>query len=467
MMLNKKLLSAFLFFILLTIYSLRIPFFWDGTFVSAFACKLYDGTYNLFNLPPIPDNNTIFPVFSVYLFIIWKLFTKSLIVSHLAMLPFLLGICYEFYILSKKFLQGQFILFALLLLILEPTFITQSIVMSYDIILLYLFLLLLNRLLQEQYKIYFLLIPVLALYSVRGTFLALSLAIIQFILECPKNKYRSFFIVLKNNFLSFVFISWFVFYKLRISGNPTSPSYGNPHEQIVSLSMMLRQFIFIVWKIVDFGRIVLWLFFIIGLFVIYKKKNNLGDLKLLILIIFVPLFVTSTFMIPFSNPISHRYFMFTYLSLIIGVSYILQQISNKKVIYLWMFILSIVSITGNFWLYPERYGNGWDSSLKVLPYFQLKEEMDDYIQQNNIAANEVGTQFPLVADKRFSHLSDNSYQYINVWQGPLENYPYFLQTNIINTDIPEQIEAVKKNWILLKTLRSGEVYISLYMNSPR
>jgi hypothetical protein len=456
---NKPLLFSFLFFTFLTIYSLNIPFFWDGTFVSAFACKLYDGTYTIFSLPPISDNNTIFPLFSAYLFIVWKLFTKSLLVAHLAMLPFLLGICYEFYQLSKRFLQDKFVYFALLLLILEPTFITQSILISYDIILLYLFLLLLNQLLKEQYKMYFFLISILVLYSVRGIFLTLSLAVIQFILIYPKNKYRSFLIVLKTNLLSFIFICLAVFLKFR-----TVDANENPHEQIVSFTMMLRQLIFIGWKIADFGRIVLWLFFIIGIYFIYKRKKEDENFKALLLIIFIPALLTAIFMIPFSNPIAHRYFMFTYLLLIIGVCYILQHINSKKIVYSLMLVFVTSSFTGNFWLYPERYGNGWDSSLKVLPYFQLKDQMDKYIQQNKIAAGEVGTQFPLIADKVFSYLSDTSYHYMNVWSGPIDIHPYFLQSNVINTDIPEQIETVKKNWSLLKEFKSGQVYLKLYEN---
>jgi len=119
-------------------------------------------------------------------------------------------------------------------------------------------------------------------------------------------------------------------------------------------------------------------------------------------------------------------------------------------------------ISGNFWLYPERFGNGWDSSLKVLPYFQLKEQMDHYIRNSRIDPQTVGTQFPMIADTRFSDLADQSRHYENVWSGPIGKYDFFLQSNVINTDIPEQIEAVKKEWQLVKILRSGEVYISLY-----
>jgi hypothetical protein len=171
-------------------------------------------------------------------------------------------------------------------------------------------------------------------------------------------------------------------------------------------------------------------------------------------------------MIPFSNPVGHRYFMFAFVILIIAACYVLQEYASLS----WQKAGAIISfvalISGNSWIYPERFGNGWDSSLKVIPYFSLKEQMDQYIRVNNIDPAAISTQYPLIADKRFSQLGDTSFAYTNVWRGPLNNYSYFLQSNVINTDIPEQIEEVKRSWILVKKLESGQVYLSLYKN-PR
>jgi hypothetical protein len=132
--------ASFLVLVCFTIFSGNIPFFWDGTFFSESACGMYNGSFSPFDFPENIDNVT-FPVYSTYLCLVWKLFSKSLFVSHLALLPFLPGICYEFYKLSKRFLDGRFVSFALVLLLAEPTFMTQGMIMGYDIPLLYLFLL--------------------------------------------------------------------------------------------------------------------------------------------------------------------------------------------------------------------------------------------------------------------------------------------------------------------------------------
>ena len=198
-MINSKFTLFTVSFILLifTLYYSNIPFFWDGTLFSELACKFYDKTYTPISFPPYLDN-TSFPIYSTYLFAIWTLFSKTLLISHLAFLPFLIGICYEYYKLSKRFLTDTFVSFALILLILEPTFITQSLLMSLDIIPLYLFLVLVNLLLKENFKLYSFIIPVLALYSIRGLVLAFSIIIIQFILLYPKYKKTSFIIFLKS-----------------------------------------------------------------------------------------------------------------------------------------------------------------------------------------------------------------------------------------------------------------------------
>jgi hypothetical protein len=458
---------SFAVVILMSFFFSSVPFFWDGTFFSEIAIGFYEGKYGAFDFPENLDNVT-FPFYSTYLFFAWTIFSKSLLVSHLAMLPFLLGICYEFYKLAGRFLNDRLVSFAMILLLLEPTFMTQGIIMGYDIILVYLFLLAVNLMLNDKQKFYSIIIPIIALYSIRGLFLALSLSAIQFMFLYPEHKLKSFLIVLKHHiFCIILVIAWFSYHKIKTGWFIISPIHENTDEQLLLFSMMVRQAFFIAWKAADFGRIVLWLVIISGSIIAFKKRQDQPELRALLIIIFIPLVISSLLMIPFSNPIGHRYFMFSFITLIIGACYILQEMFSVKKQTLLIFTFFISMATGNFWLYPERFGNGWDASLKVIPYFQLKEQMDGYIIQNKISPFEVGTQYPLIADKRLSHLSETSFAYTNVWRGPLSNYSYYLQSNVINTDISEQTEEVKKTWILVNKLEAGQVYISLYQNPEK
>ncbi len=457
---NKIILFfSFLFFILLTLFSIRIPFFWDGVFFSETAVQFYkNGFGNL--IPPIETDTGGFPLYSIFLTLGWKVFGKSLLVSHFILLPFLLGIVYQYFILAKRFLINQSLLFAMLLLLIEPTLMTQSVLMGYDLCVIFFFLWAINSLLVHKTKVYSLALTLLCLSSVRGSILGCSLLIIDIALNYSKS--RNLKIKAIPYLLPFLFIFIWAFYHFQnIGWFFFSPERENNHEKVLPLSMMFRQLFFIGWKIADFGRIAQWLFLFLGSYYLLKKQTK-TELPTVLKMLFIPLITLCLFMIPLANPIGHKYFIVVFLMLNIAICCLIQQIQNRK-IQIIIFVLFFISLfTGNFWLYPERLGNGWDSSLKVIPYFHLKEEMDEFIKEEKIDIKQIGTQFPLIADKKYSHLIDSSYYYNNVWSGPTSKYNYFLFTNVINSDISNQIEETKNTWQLIKSLKSGQVYISLY-----
>lgn len=453
---NRAFIAAFVFFLALTAYSLSIPFFWDGTFFSEIAVRLYDSGLKNFIDPAAPDTGG-FPLYSTYLAVVWKLSGRSLAVSHIAIVPFLTGIAYEYIKLAKRFLNPTFVWISLLLLVCEPVLITQSILMGYDIFVVYFFLSVLNALLNNRRALFCIALTLLCLSSMRGIFLGGAILLTDvFVFR------RISFSILSKYLPAVVIVMCWAFYHAHITGwYFFSPVRAGTHEAVLPLSMMLRQILFIGWKVNDFGRIALWLFFSTAAFFLYKK-GKVPDLGLLIKLIFIPLLVLTFCLAPFANPVGPKYFIVVFLLLNIGVCYLLQSLSKPRAQVIFIVLLAEALISGNFWLYPERYGNGWDASLKVLPYFSLKKQMDQFIAEEKIPEGMIGTQFPLIADTRYSGLSEASHHYENVWSGPIDHYFYFLYSNVINTDIPEQVEAVKKDWELVKKLHSGQVYISLY-----
>ena len=272
------------------------------------------------------------------------------------------------------------------------------------------------------------------------------------------------FILLKKYALAVVcVICWTIYHQSKTGWFLFSPLREDTHEAMVSGSMMFKQFFYSVWKLIDFGRIGLWLIFIFSFF-IYIKNKSIDNSKTIFALVFIPLLILLFGMIPLGNPIGHKYFIVIFLLLNIAFCFALQQLSDKISNTIFVFC-SILLISGNFWIYPSKYGNGWDASLKVIPFFELKEKMDDYIASQNISPEDVGTQFPLIANKTESDLVEDNFQYQNVWAGPIYNYNYFLYSNVINTDIPEQFDEAIKTWEPIKTFQAGLVEISLYKNS--
>lgn len=455
---NASLLLTSLIFILVILFCADIPFFWDGPFFSEIAVNFYNnGVQKLISFD-IPDTGG-FPLYSVYLSFIWMMFGKTLIVSHLSMLPFILGTIYLYFNLAKRFLNPQLIPVAMLLLLCEPSFMTQSILMGYDLLMIFFFLLSLNALLSNKRLLYSIALLFLCLSSMRGIMLGISL----FFIDLSFSRKLSL-PMLKNYALAFTSILCWAFYHYKITGwFFFSPLRENTHEAILSFKMMLKQIGYITWKIIDFGRVTLWIFLFITAIFFYRKVRT-EELNILFKILFIPLLILILLMVPFSNPIGQKYFIVIFLLLNIAVCYIFQTIKNNKLTIIMSAIFLISLVTGNFWIYPEKFGNGWDASLKVLPYFELKEKMDAYINDNGIPPEKIGTEFPLIADKKYTHLSDQSFHYTDVWSGPINNHAYFLHSNVTNTGISKQVEDVKRNWQLLKQFERGQVSIALYKN---
>ena len=455
---TKILLPFFIFLILLTIFSLNIPFFWDSTFFSTTAVHFYHNGMNGF-IGPVKYDTGGFPLYSTYLTMAWKFFGKTLTVSHLAMFPFLFGVLYEFFKLAKRYLNERTILFALILLIIHPVFITQSILMGYDIIILYFFLLSLNALYNNKTILYSIALLFLCLISIRGIMLASALFIFDIILNKKINLK-----LLRNYFLSIiVLILWTIYHKQQTGWYLFSPIREGNHEQFSGIGMMLRQFMYVVWKNIDLGGIVLWIIFLFYSFYFFKKIKSSQHKELLrsVLISFSAL---ALFMVLIKNPIGNKYFLVVFVLLILAVCYFIQQIEKRKVRVVLFAMIAVCLIAGNFIVYPQRYGNAWDSSLKIVPYFKIENEMKEYILKNNITSDKIASQFPLTIDFRFSQLSDSTYQYSDIEETNIGFYPYFLYSNIINTNRIKDLEGIKKTWIVEKEMKSGMIELVLYKN---
>ncbi len=455
---SKILLPFFIFLILLTIFSFNIPFFWDSAFFSSLSVEFYNTGLNGFIAPEKFDTGG-FPLYSIYLTAMWNCFGKTLLVSHLAMVPFLFGVIYEFFKLAKRYLNERTIAFALLILIIHPVFITQSILMGYDIIILYFFLLSLNALYNNRTILYSIALIFLCLISIRGIMLASALFVFDILLNKKINlkqlgSYIPSIIVL---------IIWAIYHKQQTDWYLFSPIREGNHEKFSGIGMMFRQFIYVLWKNIDLGGIVLWIIFLFSGFYFFRKTKSSQHKELLRSVV-ISFFVLTTFMILIKNPIGPKYFLVVFVLLILAVCYFIQQIEKQKVRITLFTLITIFLMAGNFILYPQRYGNAWDSSLKIIPYFKIEKEMNKYVFKNNISNRTIGTQFPLTMDLNVSHLSDSTFHYSDIEKNNINSYSYFLYSNIINTNRIEELEEIKKTWVIQKEMKSGMIELVLYKN---
>jgi hypothetical protein len=461
---NYLLLIAALVILGITIVSRNIPFFWDSTYFAGGALFFYENGAKLLQLPQNYDTGG-FPMYGLWMSAGWSLFGKSLLTSHLLMLPFLLLIVFEFFQICKRFLDARLLKWAMLLLFLEPTFITQSVLMAYDLMLLCFFLISLNAFLSGRKLLFTIAASLMILCSVRGIMLLVSLATIHllfsFVLKEKPFKKHGFLLYI---FPLLIWAAWCLWHYFITGWFIFSPSREHTHESFVEPTMMLRQIIYILWKLVDFGRIFLLLILGISIFIAIRKKSLSVGFKKLLIVTSSIILAAIIFMSPLSNPIGHRYLLPVIIMLPIIFLFSLNYFKNKKIRSVLIIIAAISLFSGNFWLYPEKYGNGWDCSLKVLPWFSMQREISDYVTEQNINITEIASEWPVISNPSVANLNKETVWCSDLNSGDIEGYKYILQSNISNGFQPTTILTLRQNWIVMHEWNSGQIYAVLYFN---
>jgi len=442
--------------------SCNLPFFWD-CMIESKRCMLYEQTGFQLILPQNLDAGHP-PFFSWYLYISWLVMGKSLYASHLAMLPILLGIALQLWGIAKKYIEKQHHPILFVLLFLEPTFLTQSTMISSDIVLVFFYLLAINQLSEKKNIWYFLALVGLLFTNLRGMVMVGSLFFIDILIFGTYYK-KNLKILLKSavpyaiaTFL-FLILQLHHFYNTGWVLFTTSENWSSGRE-LVGWKLILKNIAIIIHHFTDFGRFMLLLSLLITFIVFLKKKIELPTTtKRLFIFSFVTIFMLSISFLPFSNPIGCRYFMVTYLLLIILFVNLLKvtelKTTTKNIL---VILIAGNFIAGHFWVYPEKIAQSWDSSLLHLRYFPIKKAMDSYLIENNIPLELTGTQFPYESP----HSTELNGDTIIVKHFDFQKNSYIIYSNVTNDFTDNEIDLLHNEWKLLHEERNGSVFIQLY-----
>jgi hypothetical protein len=437
--------------------------FWDMSYISRIGNLIYDNHFSsiIYNEW---DNGTP-PLYSIYLATLWAIFGKSLLICHIAVLPFAVGVVYYVYKIAIKFINRKYIYLALLLVFIEPTILTQTILAGYDIALCFFFLAGLDGVMRNKrlkIALSLLLIPVL---NLRGFTIVFSVFLIDIFINRAAYKNLKTALV---NIAAFIpslllFIIWLLYHYYHTGWFYFSERGSYVFIKTISFESIIRNMAYIIWKMVDFGRI--------GLFVImlwlFLKYWKIKPFIVFFFVLFATVVSYIIFYLPFSIPVSHRYFMITYIIVILIFVYYVSSLKQKYLQILLSAIIVGMLLSGNVWVYPERFGNGWDSSLKVFPYFSLKKQFDDYLVSSNINPTAVGTKFPADFDNYDCNLNNEHFALVDLDKHPYIKIPYVVQSNISNTFTAEQINTFNTKWTLVKELKAWPVYIKLFKNPDK
>lgn len=455
------------FYFLLSIISSGVPFFWDMVNFSRMAQYYLTDHFNHLVVPEHIDDGHP-PLFSLYLAFCWKIFGKKLFVFHLCMMPFMLGVVLEYYRLARKWIPSGALPLAIILLCIEPSYLSQCIIGGQDIVIVYFVLLAINRITERKTRIYTLSLIILSLLNIRGGMLVIPLGLYHLYVINHFKLNTLFFTQLKNKpkellpylAVALAFVGWGIYHYL-IRGWAIFPPTRIAHRGFAVPIQIFRNCIYISWKMIDFGRILPF-----GIVFFYLIKNRL---RKTIPPPFIALIVINTLffyllMGPLTNPIGHRYFLIIYLFISIAVSQIIYSMKRNQM-RLTLSMTLVFLLAGNYILYPEKYGNGWDSSLKFLPYFKVRAQMDNYFDTHPIDSQKTGTGFPLRAEPAYSNLRDKHYYFGDKDSLPFTSFAYILQSNICNTFSEEQIKLLHSSaYQEIAYYKSGQVYMKLYKN---
>ena len=229
-------------------------FFWDTVQLgSQHAQFFYDAHFSTFLLPDEMDSGHA-PTFGFYVALVWTILGKSLETSHLAMLPFLLGIVWQSWRVGEKLLGEAWAYVFMLLLFINPVVASQCVLVSPDVVLIFFFLLALNGIFRNKKMVLSLAILGLAAVSMRGMMVVAALFLFQWGIQIL-GSFKSFLrltipYLLGGTFALLFFIFHFV--KKGWIGYHAGSSWAEAF-QWVDFKGFIKNVVLLIWRLVDFG----------------------------------------------------------------------------------------------------------------------------------------------------------------------------------------------------------------------
>ena len=465
----------YLIFTLLVVGTMQFPFFWDTIQLgSEHAHFFYETNFRSIILPNVIDSGHI-PILGIYLASIWTLFGKSLILSHLSMLPFVLGIVFQSIQLCRRLFSSEWYYAITILLLADATLLAQCSLISPDVILMFFFIMAINHWFSKKKLWYTIALAGMALASMRGMMCVAAMGFTQAVDYFLRHKntgkgFAAYFKILSKllsdllpAYLPAIFItgSFLVWHYVKtgwIGYHTSMPWY--PLFEKVNFAGAIYNIGILGWRLIDFGRVFVWIVAACCIvhYLKYRPKVN-STLQSLIILSVSVLLIFSYIVVFHKNLSGHRYLLPVYFSFALTVYYYLFHFADFKWKKAFVILMLAGLLSGNFWIYPDSIAKGWDSTLAYLPYHPLRKQMMEYMQLKGIKMSETGTTFPNHGKLKYFDVSDNedSFDTIN-----MKTNRYIFYSNVFNDVSDEELKELSDSWKNIKEYRCLQVRITLY-----
>jgi len=464
---KKRRFIPLLVSVFITLLSIENPIFWDNiTFISDMGNTLYEnGIFNWMSITPEFDPGHP-PTLATLMALSWRLFGKSLLVSHLVMLPFVYGLLIQLYKFVRHFVKHKRLsLFAFLLVLADPTLLAQLVTVNPEVLQLFFFFLSLNAVLKNNKTLKVIGLICLSLVSYRGMMLGFGVFIIDILQHSfyHKKPLKSF--VNKQNILIYalssipalIYIIWRLVMKGWLISNPLQP-WGSATDYTSNSGFVwnfIRNIGVLIHRYADFGRVSVILFIlIIFLLLRYKMSKKVKMLLLMSISSVIVIVITSLFL---NNPMGHRYFIASYLIFSLLAFVLIQDYTSNIKLKSGLYLFLLISlISGNFLIYPDKISQGWDASLAHLPYRELREKALNYLDENEIKINNTATFFPNNTSIDAVDLNGDQRRFLD-FSGQEH---YVLYSNVFNIKDAEY-ETLEYEYDIIKSFENRGVRIEI------
>ena len=395
---------------------------------------------------------------------LWSLFGKSLLVAHLSITVFSLGVIWQVYRLCER-LETKYTPYIFLLVLLEPALSTQMILISPDVITCFFALLSVNLLLENKRSWLALSVLCLGLVSIRGFVVCsgLGLAYLVILIAIDKKSFKEAFLYVFPSFVPVLLVlgAWFLYRKWDTGYFMYQPGFEyQEHRELASLSYMIRNIASLAIRMFDSGRIIVWILLFVAVLKIGIKNFFSFIVRSPLSIIFLSVLLTMSLVtLPMTNPFGDRYFIVLYILLALVTARLLSEAYGGTKIRVIFIGMILVLVSGNFWVYSEKMSKAWDSVLCHFSYYPLRQEMITYLDEQGISVNDVSASFPLDSSFSDTEANEDNRRFSSV---DFDKSQYIIYSNIYNWD-DEYIDALCMDWKLQKEFKYGLIYIRLYV----
>jgi len=463
--LGKRVNRTILFIVIslgFTLLNANKFFFWDSiSQISAPANWYYDNNFRYFFIPDAYA--TGHPTFiGMCIALLWKIFGKNLLISHLAMFPFILGILFQLDTYLKDSGKEKIVPFLIFTIVLcDSTLVSQMSMVTFDIPQIFFFIWCINCINKQRYLTLSVAFIALMMTSLRGSLCGFGIILYAQVIIYQKNRKLSIKTLLPyipGLITLAIFLLSFYLQKHWIIHNTVSKKWEE-FSKIASITGIFRNIGLVAWRLIDYGRIGIWIVLCVILFLSLKRRTLFDAFfKNTFYIAICQFIVIFPAVILYKNPFGHRYFLPVIIPVSIAVVYwILKYSRFRYVIYILIFLFVL---SGSFWVYPDKIAQGWDATPAHWPYYSVRNEMLDYMKNNKIPLSSIGSFFPNIASFKLTDLSEDNQSFKDA---DLEKEEYILFSNIYNQS-DEIIDKLflSNNWIIEKTIKKRSVYMILF-----